>query len=403
MMVAMKNNQANRLRVLSVTKSTGGLKQYNTTLCKSLNPDLFDVHVLCLSEHNHQYAGELRALGIDATAMDMNRYAIDPMSDLRLARQLAQFIRNGGFDVVIGHGSKAGFLVRLAERVTGVPSIYALANLSFVPRIQGKKSYIYRALEMAASRFGGHIMTVAHATRDEVIKHRIAGKDRVTPIHTGIDLKKFNGQGDKAAAKRALKLDPDRPVIGWAQRLMKQKAPLDFVRAAAQIIAEEPDVQIYMAGEGELEVEVHALVRELNLQDNFILATWQRDVPTMLKAFDVYVLSSHWEGLPLSLLEAMAMGCACVSTDVDGCKEVIKHGESGFLVPAGHVDKLATYAIDLLQNEALRERMSAAGQSRVRKHFGVENMIREWEALLFLVAKKAPIKQIQHNSEVVWQ
>jgi L-malate glycosyltransferase len=389
------------IKVLSVTKSTGGLAHYNTTLCKGLNRDLFDVHVVCLSENNQRYAEELRAMGIGATPMEMNRYKIDVTSDLRLARQLTRFIRAGGYDVVIGHGSKAGFLVRLAERFSGIPSIYALANLSFVPRIQGKKAYVYRALEILGSRLGGHVVTVAYSTRDEVIKYKIAGENRVTAIHTGIDLKRFNGEGDPAAAKQKLNLDPARPVVGWAQRLMPQKAPLDFVRAAAEIIREVPAVQIFMAGEGELAEEVDALIRELKLEKNFVRAPWQSDVTGMLKAFDVYALSSHWEGLPLSLLEAMAMGCASVSTDVDGNKEVIEHAKSGFLVGAGDVDKLAAYVIDLLQDDDLRQKIGTAGQERVRQHFDVQKMIREWEALLTQVAKKTPLNQPQRDTAVV--
>jgi L-malate glycosyltransferase len=395
------SHNTTKLRVLSVTKSTGGLSHYNATLCKRLNPELFDIHVITLSEQNERYAEDLRAIGVSATPMDMNRYAIDPLSDIRLARKLIKFIRDGKYDVVIGHGSKAGFLVRMAERVTGVPAIYRLANLSFVPRIQGRMAHLYGVLEKIGTALGGHIVTVAHSTRKEVIDNRISPADRVTAIHTGINLDKFNGVGDKVAAKEWLNLDPKRPVVGWAQRMMPQKAPLDFVRAAAQIIAEVPNVQVYMAGEGELHDEVQALVKELKLEKNFTIAPWQRDVAKMLSAFDVYVLSSHWEGLPLSLEEAMAMGCASVSTDVDGCKEVIEHGKSGFIVAAGEVDKLATYTIDLLKDDALRERIGAAGQDRIRKHFTPEKMIREWEALLLKVTKKASVQQPQGDAAVL--
>jgi glycosyltransferase involved in cell wall biosynthesis len=371
-----------RLRVLSVTKSTGGLAFYNRDLCKRLDRDKFDMHVLCLSENNEKYAAEMRALGVTAYTMEMNRYAIDFLGDFRLARQLIKLVREGNFDVIIGHGSKAGFLVRLAERMTGVPAIYALATMSFVPRIHGKKAYAYRIIEKFGSLLGGHIATVAYSNKDQLLKYGIAPADRVTVIQNCIDLDRFNGAGDPMKAKESLKLDPNRPVVGWAARFMPQKAPLDFIRAAAKVVASVPDVQIFMAGEGEFAPEVDAFIKEHKLQNNVTRAIWQADVVLMLKAFDIYVSSSHWEGLPLSVLEAMAMGCATVATAVDGTREVIEHGKTGYLVEAGAIDDLAHHIIDLLNNPAQRRQIAAAGQQHIRSHFGIQKMINEWEALL---------------------
>lgn len=375
-----------RLRVLSVTKSTGGLAFYNRDLCKRLDRDKFDMHVLCLSENNEKYAAEMRELGVTAYTMEMNRYAIDVFGDLRLARQLIKLVREGNFDVVIGHGSKAGFLVRLAERLTGVPAIYALATMSFVPRIHGKKAYVYRIIEKFGSLLGGHIATVAYSNKDQLLKYGIAPADRVTVIQNCIDLDRFNGAGDPMKAKEALNLDPNRPVVGWAARFMPQKAPLDFIRAAAKVVASVPDVQIFMAGEGEFAPEVDAFIKEHKLRNNVTRAAWQADVVQMLKAFDIYVSSSHWEGLPLSVLEAMAMGCATVATAVDGTKEVIEHGKTGYLVEAGAVDDMAHHIIDLLNDSNTRRQIAAAGQQHIRSHFGIQKMINEWEALLTKIA-----------------
>lgn len=375
-----------RLRVLSVTKSTGGLAFYNRDLCKRLDRDKFDMHVLCLSENNEKYAAEMRELGVTAYTMEMNRYAIDIFGDLRLARQLIKLVREGNFDVVIGHGSKAGFLVRLAERLTGVPAIYALATMSFVPRIHGKKAYVYRIIEKFGSLLGGHIATVAYSNKDQLLKYGIAPADRVTVIQNCIDLDRFNGAGDPMKAKEALNLDPNRPVVGWAARFMPQKAPLDFIRAAAKVVASVPDVQIFMAGEGEFAPEVDAFIKEHKLRNNVTRAAWQADVVQMLKAFDIYVSSSHWEGLPLSVLEAMAMGCATVATAVDGTKEVIDHGKTGYLVEAGAVDDMAHHIIDLLNDSNTRRQIATAGQQHIRSHFGIQKMINEWEALLTKIA-----------------
>jgi len=379
-----------RVRVLSVTKSTGGLSHYNTELCKRLDRDRFDVHVICLSDNNVAYAEKLQAMGIGATPMDMERYAISMTSDLRLFNELRSFLKENDYDVVIGHGSKAGFLVRVLERFTDTPAIYALASMSFVPRIHGRKAHVYRQLERMGAFAGGHIVTVAYATRDALLEHNITKPEGVTAIHTGIDIDKFTPTLSRADAKVQLGLDPARPVVGWAARLAPQKGPMDFVEAAKQIIRNVPDVQIFMAGEGDLAGEVDAKIDAYGLRDNLIRAPWQTDVPAMLSAFDVYMLSSYWEGLPLSVLEAMAMQCASVATSVDGTVEVIQDGENGYLVPAGDSAAMADRITRLVTDPDHRTAIAVAGRARVESYFHVDRMVNEWQDLL----EKAAARQL---------
>jgi L-malate glycosyltransferase len=376
------------LRVLSVTKSTGGLAIYNTRLVRKLQEHGFEVSVLCLSENNEQYAEELRGYGLEAYTMDMERYSISVTSDLRLARQMTRFVREHQFDVVIGHGSKAGFLVRLIERMTHIPAVYALASMSFVPRIHGKKAYIYRELERFATLWGGHIVVLAESIRQELIKQRIAPANRITTIYTGIDTEEFSKPLDRAEACRIIGLDPNRPVVGWAQRLMPQKAPLDYLRAAAEVIKEVPDAQFYLAGSGQLESEVHEEIKRLKLQDHIVRAAWQSNVHAMLSAFDIYVLSSHWEGLPLSLLEAMSMGLPSVVTAVDGNIDVIEDGISGLLIPAKDTQRLAQNITRLLCDETLRNQMGEAARQRIIDAFNIDRMAQEWSELLWVLASR---------------
>jgi L-malate glycosyltransferase len=379
-----------RIRVLSVTKSTGGLAQYNLRLCTHLDPERFEISSVCLSEDNAAYAEELRAHGIAAVTMDMERYNINLVYDIRLAGQLYHYLRRHRCDVVIGHGTKAGFLVRLVGRLAGTPAVYRLASMAFVPRIQGRSAHVYRQLERLAAGWHGHVVTVAAATRDELLRQRIAPAEAVTVIHTGIDLTRFSRTRSREDACRALGLDPARPVIGWAGRLVTQKAPQDFLRAAQHIVAEVPEAQIYMAGDGPLADAVQRLIVDLDLAGHVIRAPWQTDVPAMLSAFDVYTLSSLWEGLPQSLLEALAMGCASVATAVDGSVEVIRNGIDGFLVPVGDDALMAERGIQLLKDTALREEIRLAARQRIVDHFTVEQMIAEWESLLLRIAGHEP-------------
>jgi L-malate glycosyltransferase len=393
MSLFMTTNAAPRkIRLLNITKSTGGLATYNRRMLTRLDQELFDIHVVCLSDNNLEFARELQGYGLTATPMKMNRYAIDVTSDLRLAGELLRFVRQGDYDVIIGHGSKSGFLARLVGRLAGVPTIYGLHTMAFVERIQGKKALVYRQLERASALLGGQVMVLAEATRNEIIRLGMIPAQRIHVIYTGVDLDDFPiGAYSRDDACRALGLDPARPVVGWAARLMPQKAPLDYLEVARTVLKFLPDAQFYMAGEGPLMEETKARIARDGLEKQVILASWQSNIAQMLAAFDVYALTSHWEGLPQSLLEAMAMGCACVSTDVDGCKEVIQSGTNGFLTGAGDTEKMADYTVQLLNDEALRRATGQAARQRIEAQFTIEQMIGRWEALLMATAQKRPL------------
>lgn len=377
------------IRLLSVTKSTGGLAEYNRRLVTRLNGERFRPEVVCLSDRNTIYAAELQALGIPAVAMAMARYTIDPLSDLGLAVRLLQYVRRRRYDVLVGHGSKAGFLVRLVGRLAGVPAVYALATMAFLPRIQGRKARLYAQLERVGALMGGHIVTITGDARDQLVRRRVAPARQITVIRTGIDLSEFGDPPDRTAACASLGLDPERPVIGWAARLSLQKAPGDYVQVAAQVLAARPDAQVFMAGEGELKPAVQAQIDALGLREQIVIRPWQTDVPTLLAALDVYVQTSHWEGLPQAVLEAMAMRCTVVATAVDGTREAIVDGESGLLLPAGDVTGMAAAISALLGDEPRRRQLGAAARRRIESAFTSERMISEWEDLLRKAAGQA--------------
>lgn len=370
------------LRVLSVTKSTGGLANCNRILTEQLQAREFRVRVVCLSEGRDAYARSLAEQGVETISMDMARYSISPLSDLALAIRLVRHVRRHPVDLIIGHGAKAGFLGRLAGRAVGVPALYAMYSMPFLRRIQGRWAVPYGWLERVGARLGGHIVAVNHSMRDELVRRGIAQRSAVTVIQQGIDPSPLLVPHDRHAARAELGLDPRRPVIGWAGRMAPQKSPFDFVRAVELVARSVPEAQFFMAGEGALENEVRELVDRLGLGDRLILASWQKDVVRMFAAFDVYVATSRWEGLPLTLLEAMAAERAVVVTPVDGVQEVIRHGVDGFLVAVGDIRAMAGHLEQLLRDEPRRAELARAARARVMERFTVNHMMEHWEDLI---------------------
>lgn len=367
-----------RVRVVGVTKSTGGVAAYNTTLSEALRDRGYEVRGVCLSEGSESYARALTEQGIPAVAMAMKRYSIAPLSDAWLAMRLVRHLRRYPVDVVIAHTAKAGFLCRLAGRLAGVPVLYVMHSTPFLRRVQGRRAFVYRQIERIGSRLGGHIVVISDSIRKELSRHRTAPRSAVTVIHTGIDPAPLQSSTNRLDACRSLGLDPQRPVIGWAGRLNPQKAPVDFVRAAARLAPSRPDVQFFMAGDGPLASEVRAEAERLRLGDQLATAAWQDDVASMYAAFDIYSATSRWEGLPLTLLEAMAAERAVVVTAVDGVREVIRHGVDGLLVDVGDSRAMAGHFEQLLVDEHRRGELARAGRARVLECFTIERMMERW-------------------------
>jgi len=152
---------------------------------------------------------------------------------------------------------------------------------------------------------------------------------------------------------------------------------------------------VMMAGDGRLRDPVAAEVVARGLASVVTLLPWQADAARALEAVDVYALSSHWEGLPITLLEAMASGCAAVATGVDGCLEAIEDGVSGLLVPAADPAAMATAIGRLLDDPAGRDAMGAAARARAEALFATSGMVGAWEALLTRLAAGAG--RIEHR------
>ncbi|MCA0997950.1 glycosyltransferase [Alloyangia pacifica] len=365
-----------------MTKSTGGIALYNKLLLTELRRIGVRSHTLCLSENAEAYAADLAKRGLGAEPVEMARYSIDPRGDARVLHRVVSASREHAADVIVCHGSKSGFIGRAAGRLTGRPVVYRQASMPFQRRVQGAKAPLYWALDFAARGFGGHIVTLTEYARQQTLAAKLMSADRISVIRTGVDVARFKPATDRAAARAALGLDPDRPVVGWMGRMEPQKAPLDYVESLRDVVARHPHVQFVMAGEGRMESEVAQALSAAGLSERVKMLGWQSDPVRALQAFDVYVLSSHWEGLPITLLEAMASGCCCISTDVDGCSDALEDGSSGRLVSAGDTGALGQALEGVLQDPDLRERYAEAGRHRAVTLFDKETMVAKWVELL---------------------
>ncbi len=367
------------LHILHVTKSTGGVAAYVRGLVNGLDRQQFRFSVVCLSEGGPAFAAELNRLpNVQAFSVAMNRYNIAPLSDSRAWVQIMRLMRSEAYDAVHAHASKPGFLARLAALGSGIPVIYAPHCFAFHDGAGRFKAAVIASMERLAARYlTTCILTVCAEERIWALQHRIGTATSVVAIPTGIDIQPFDQPVDRARLRADLGVPPDVPLIGAVGRLNAQKSPLDFVQAAARVHTNRPDVHFVWIGSGPLAAEADALVEQLKLDTVFHFAGQRTNVPELLHVFDGFVLSSHWEGFSLSVLEAMAARLPVVATRVMGVAEAVSEGHNGLIVPPGQPDALGQAILELVSDPERARQMGVIGRQRIEQEFTRNRMIEQ--------------------------
>jgi len=281
------------------------------------------------------------------------------------------------FDLVATHTSKGGFLGRFAARLAGVPHIVHHAHgFSFNKVLSPRAHRFFVGLERLAARAGDFIISVNDQHRCMAIDLGVVEPEGICTVHNGIDLRPFC-QTDGSAARRRLGFEDSDLLIGALGRLAPQKGFIYLMRAMPLVLAAVPAARLVMIGEGPLEEELKGEARNLGVADRVHFLGFRRDVPDLLAAFDVFALPSLWEGLSISLIEALAAARPIVATDIDGNREVIEHGETGLLVPPADVPALAGALGKVLLDRPLAARLGASARRSAEARFSFERMVEQ--------------------------
>lgn len=307
---------------------------------------------------------------------------VNPVKDFLALVRLTQLIRRGKYTIVHTHSSKAGILGRWAAKLAGVPVIvHTVHGWGHHDRQHPLVRAYYILLEKITLPITDKLIAVTSKDIDKGLRDGIGKADHYTVIRSGIELNRFgHPQVPREETRAAWGIPQDATVIGSVTRLSPQKAPLDFVRAAALVAQRYPATYFMLVGDGPLRAEVEQLAAELGIADRLVLTGLRRDVPELLAAFDIFALSSLWEGLPRVLPQAMASALPVVATACDGSAEAIEDGVNGFLVPPGEPTVLAERLCRLLEQPGLTKQMGAAGYARVQE-FSDRGMVNAIAAL----------------------
>jgi glycosyltransferase involved in cell wall biosynthesis len=280
-------------------------------------------------------------------------------------REVAETVRQLKADLLCASGYKPDLVGWRAARRIGVPII----SVSHGWTAATWRVRVYEALDRCVLRRMDAVVCVSNAQADKVRRAGVP-EAKIAVIHNAVGAEAFTEPcADARQEMSSWFKTPPRWIIGAAGRLSPEKGFEVLIDAAQRVNAERPGAGFVIFGDGPMREELQQLIAARGLQSNFVLAGFRKDVQRFLPSFDIGVMSSHTEGLPIILLETCAAGVPSVATAVGGIPEVIEDGRTGYLAPAGDAMQLAARIVNLLDDDSLRQSMGRAARDRVRRDF----------------------------------
>ncbi len=357
-------------RILYVSTSTtiGGAEKTLYTLATLLDPKVHQVAGVVSVKPEGAYARKLKLQGIRTESLD-----IEGTPKLADAARLAAIITRLRPDIVHAVMFKAIQLCRLAK-----PKVDFPFRLVSSPRVHYRtRSAFTLLIDRALKNRDDLLIAECDASREFLVERLHYAADKVLTIRNGVDLAGWPvSKVDRQNRRMELRLNAGEVLIGAVGRLDKQKGFATLIEAMSRL--KGTDLRCVILGEGPERIHLEALIRKHELEKRVWLYGERPDIVAWLSAFDINCLPSLWEGLPNSLLEAMALGLPVVASAVDGVPEVVENGKTGVLVPAAAPAALAKALKALAEDPPRRAALGAAAHAAVMEKFTLRRMMDEY-------------------------
>ena len=362
-----------KLKVLILCQSlhTGGLEHMVVGLASHLNRDLIEGAIGCLGQEG-DLADLARSSGIPVHALGKGP-GIRPGFVLKLRRLL----RREKIDVL--HTHNAGCLVygAPAAKLAGTAVLVHTEHGRLMDELDNPRLH---RVERHLSRWADALVAVSEPTRARYAVLTGIARERIQTIENGIEVQRFQRPADPRL-REALGIRAEDHVVGVIARISEEKDHANLLRAMARVMEGAKNFKVLIVGDGPERAAVEALARQLRLDHKVVFTGRRDDVPVLLALVDVFVLPSKTEGMPLTLLEAMAAGKAVVCTAVGGMPDIIRDGKNGLLVPPEHEARLGEAILSLIRDRSLSDRLREAARKDAEQKYSIEHMVQAYEAL----------------------
>lgn len=366
---------AKKIRVLECIRQgkIGGGESHLLSLTAHLDRTRFEPVVLSFTDG--PMMERLREMGIETRLI----YTEKPF-DVRIWKRVKRLLEAEAPDIIHAHGTRASSNVLWAARSLGIPVVYTVHGWSFHP----DQHPLVRRLRIMGEKYltGRSQVNISVSASNQQSGKTYIPSFRSVVVNNGIDERKFDPAKAYKDIRAELNIDPRAVLVLFIARFTAHKQPLALLEAFIQALPERPAMHLLMVGEGDQQAEAMRRVRAGGLAGKVTLQAFRQDVPDVLAAADIFVLPSLWEGLPIGLLEAMAMGKAVIASRVDGTREIVEDGVNGVSIPTeGLVDRLREALVRLSADAELRRRYGAKAIETVRGRYNAAAMTRTIEEI----------------------
>ncbi|MBK8816888.1 MAG: glycosyltransferase family 4 protein [Methylococcaceae bacterium] len=354
----------------------GGVPEHLLTLTEGLVQHGYDVAIVC-NHISDPIKLRLQELGIHNIKL-IKLHRLPHPGDLISIWHLYNYLRESKFDIVHTHMSKAALLGCLTAQAAKVPVIVNTAHnlgcLAFKNPLVKALFWMYdKALFAVAT---DAVILVSDSIRKQVIANRLLPEHKAIYVPNGIKVNDSTaGLGEVLVLKNQLKIAPDNFVIGTVARLVWFKGLHTLIAAMPDILKEHPNTTLIIIGDGPLKQELEQQARVLKVAQSVMFLGERSDAVELLPVLDIFVLPSVSEGMPITILEAMAAAKPVVATKVGGIPELVSDGQTGILVPSEEPKSMALAISKLLSDPYLCKIMGLSGKKRVINEFSVSNMV----------------------------
>lgn len=330
--------------------------------------------IVCTTQFGGELVQELQATGVDFHCFSLKR-----SYDLRALLPVMHYMKHNKVNVVITHGMSGCLVPRLAAVICKIPAIIHVEH-----SISDNKKFYHVLSDKFISAFIDKIVCVSEDVLHSLDNIEKVPRDKVAVIHNGLDTERFS---------RVIKDNGNHPVacnkrVGIVANFSEAKGHIYFVEAAEQIVKEYQDIEFILVGEGPLRQMIEDKVCKAGLARYFQFLGSRKDIGELLQTFDIFLLSSVYEGLPISLLEAHYFGLASVATRVGGIPEVIEDGYNGILVPPRNPISLSQAVLKLIKDDRLRSEIGVNAHNICMQKFTLNTMSNRYIDLIHQIIEK---------------
>jgi glycosyltransferase involved in cell wall biosynthesis len=328
---------------------------------------------------------------------------INPFYDIPAFLKLLFFLKKRHYDIVHTHSAKAGILGRIAAGIVSRKTIviHTVHGLSFHDYQSNLRNSFYIFAERLAAKFTDHFICVGNVMKEKCLNADIGKKAQYSVIYSGFKIKPYLEASSKRRQERErLGIKPEEKVIGMIGRLFPLKGQNYLMRAFCEIVKTFPESKLLLIGDGILRKNLENYAKKEGLEKKVIFTGLvpPQKIPDLVAAMDILAHTSLREGLPKAVAQGFAGGKPVVGFDVDGTRELVKEGITGFLIPPRNVKHLKEKLLFLLQNSEIACKMGNRGRKIVEEFFPVEKMVEEIEKIYLQLTEKKLLK-IKTNSE----